>query len=255
MVFSQFRSQYPQGSILTEMLSKIDGLHTFRAAIKTQTQQGDIILTTATAADSDLEVAEDRAIKRALTNLGITSDYGMQATLMPQIISEISPKVISQISPQVNSQIGKLQPPINYKEQLLVSAAVDSHSFSSDSESNNYSTNDVDNFDGNLFTANLSSDSRGAGETEPENYPSAKSKAKSAKLQELTKQQEPPKQEPIDLSSQLSQIMVEMERIGWSKQQGKDHLQRQYKKTSRDQLSAAEVFDFLEYLQSQSDTF
>jgi hypothetical protein len=251
MVFSQFRSQYPHGSIITEMLSKVDGQHTFRAVIKNQPQQGqgDTILSTATAVDSDLETAEDRAIKRALTNLGITSEYGMQATLMPQIISEISPDIRPQISPQLNSQISKLQPPINYKEQLLVSAALDPDSFSGDLASNNYSINHVNNLDGDLFTASLARDDRGSstgGETE--NSPT-KSKAKSTKTQDLAKQ------EPIDLSSQLSQIMVEMERIGWTKQQGKDHLQRQYKKTSRDQLSASEVFDFLEYLQSQSDTF
>jgi hypothetical protein len=237
MALSQFRSQYPHGSIVTEMLSKIDGLHTFRAVIKTPTPQGDIILTTATSVDSDLETAEDRAIKRALTNLGMS--YGMQATLMPQIVTEISP--------QLTSQIGKLQPSINYKEQLLVSAAIDSDSFSHESSHqsrlDNYRINDVDNLNGDLFTASLSGDGGG------NENPPAKSKVKSAKLQD------PPKQEPIDLSSQLSQIMVEMERIGWTKQQGKDHLQRQYKKTSRDQLTATEVFDFLEYLQSQSDTF
>lgn len=169
MVFSQFRSQYPQGSIITEMLSKVDGMHTFRAVIKDQEQ----ILSTATAVDADFEAAEDRAITRALTILGLS--YGMQATLMPQPVLRKAPDFL---------------------------------------------------------------------EPAPENYPEPV-KPKKFELPS----------EPIDLSSQLSQIIVEMERIGWSKQQGKEYLQRKYKKSSRDQLSASEVFDFLQYLQAQSDTF
>jgi hypothetical protein len=58
-MFAQFRAQYPQGSIQTEMLSKIDGLHVFRAIVG----HGDVVLATATATDTDIEVAEDRAIR------------------------------------------------------------------------------------------------------------------------------------------------------------------------------------------------
>ncbi|MDX1976646.1 MAG: hypothetical protein SFT94_03150 [Pseudanabaenaceae cyanobacterium bins.68] len=79
-MYSQFRAQYPQGTIKTELLPhKVDGLHVFRAAIAA----GEIILSTATAADSDLEVAEDRAVQRALVLAGISTNSEMRATLMP----------------------------------------------------------------------------------------------------------------------------------------------------------------------------
>jgi hypothetical protein len=210
MVFSQFRSQYPQGSIVTEMLSKVDGLHTFRATIK----DNDVILTTATATDSDLESAEDRAIKRALTILGITfeSSYGIQATLMPQITQPL-------LKTATNSAEHILEP---IREALKESI----------SEPSREQIDEPINYEADKkYTAKYETES-----------------IKPAKAEQL-------KQEPIDLSNQLSQIMVEMERISWTKQQGKDHLQRKYKKNSRDQLSASEVFDFLEYLKSQSDTF
>jgi hypothetical protein len=210
MVFSQFRSQYPQGSIVTEMLSKVDGLHTFRVTIK----DNDVILTTATATDSDLESAEDRAIKRALTILGITfeSSYGIQATLMPQITQPL-------LKTAIKSAEEILEP---IRESLKESI----------NESINEPIDQIINYEANKKYS--------------EKYETAS--IKPPKIEQL-------KQEPIDLSNQLSQIMVEMERIGWTKQQGKDHLQHKYKKNSRDQLSASEVFDFLEYLKSQSDTF
>jgi hypothetical protein len=214
MVFSQFRSQYPQGSIVTEMLSKVDGLHTFRAIIK----DNDVILTTATAADSDLETAEDRAIKRALTILGITfeSSYGIQATLMPQITQPLLKTAINSTEHLLESIREPLSDPI--RESI-----------------NESSREQIDE------PINYEADKKYSTKYETESV-------KPTKLEQF-------KQEPIDLSNQLSQIMVEMERIGWTKQQGKDHLQRKYKKNSRDQLSASEVFDFLEYLKSQSDTF
>ncbi|MFN9859960.1 MAG: hypothetical protein ACK556_18030, partial [Pseudanabaena sp.] len=74
-MFAQFRSQYPQGRIQTEMLPKIDGLHAFRAIVS----QGDAIMGTATAVDGDLELAEDRAVKRALTIAGIAFDNGFDS--------------------------------------------------------------------------------------------------------------------------------------------------------------------------------
>ncbi len=217
MVFSQFRSQYPQGSIVTEMLSKVDGMHTFRAAIK----DSDIVLATATAVDSDLETAEDRAIKRALTILGITfeSSYGIQATLMPQITQPALKPTNTEHLLKLSGELmnNEVNEPINYQAH--------------EKYGNKYESNE-----------------KYSEKFRNENIEEVPIPIKPAKTEQF-------KQEPIDLSNQLSQIMVEMERVGWTKQQGKDYLQRKYKKTSRDQLSASEVFDFLEYLKSQSDTF
>jgi len=221
MVFSQFRSQYPHGSILTEMLSKVDGLHTFRATIK----DNDVILTTATALDSDLETAEDRAINRALTLLGITfeSSYGIQATLMPQISQPLLKNAIK----STEHILEPIREPLSESIRASLNAPI--------TESSTEPRDSIDEL------INYEADKK---------YP-PKYEAESVKPTKI----EQFKPEPIDLSNQLSQIMVEMERIGWTKQQGKEHLQRKYKKNSRDQLSASEVFDFLEYLKSQSDTF
>ena len=92
-MFAQFRSQYPQGRIQTEMLPKIDGLHAFRAIVS----EGDAIMGTATAVDSDLEIAEDRAVKRALAIAGLAFDnsfdnnygnYGGRSPMLTQVSRE-----------------------------------------------------------------------------------------------------------------------------------------------------------------------
>ena len=50
--------------------------------------------------------------------------------------------------------------------------------------------------------------------------------------------------------SEFDLILVEMKRIGWSEEQGRSYLQRNYKKSSRKQLTADEMTEFLNYLKS-----
>ncbi len=54
-----------------------------------------------------------------------------------------------------------------------------------------------------------------------------------------------------DLSSLISQIGVEIDRIGWSKRQGSTYLQKTYGKKTRGELTDDELEDFLHYLSTQ----
>lgn len=55
-----------------------------------------------------------------------------------------------------------------------------------------------------------------------------------------------------DVSEISASIMVEMQRLHWSTEQGKAHLQQTYRKRSRQELSGGELLDFLGYLKTQS---
>ncbi len=69
-VLAQFRARYPGGSIHTEILPKVDGLHVVRAVVS----DGDRPLSTALGTDSHLEAAEERAVERALRFVGLGSN-------------------------------------------------------------------------------------------------------------------------------------------------------------------------------------
>jgi hypothetical protein len=56
---------------------------------------------------------------------------------------------------------------------------------------------------------------------------------------------------PVDLSDVIAQIDVEMARLGWSSQQGREYLEQTYGKRSRQQLSDEELVGFLLHLESQ----
>jgi cell division protein FtsN len=55
---------------------------------------------------------------------------------------------------------------------------------------------------------------------------------------------------PIDFSDIIARTNVELKRLGWTTQQGKEYLLQTYGKRSRQLLTDAELLDFLHYLES-----
>ncbi|MGB5768248.1 MAG: hypothetical protein WBM32_00005, partial [Crocosphaera sp.] len=64
-MLTQFRKHYPQGSLVSELVTIDHGKYIVRVLLK----NNDIILGTGLAADNTIEIAEDRAIERALKSL------------------------------------------------------------------------------------------------------------------------------------------------------------------------------------------
>lgn len=59
------------------------------------------------------------------------------------------------------------------------------------------------------------------------------------------------KSEPVDLSGIIAETDVEMQRLGWTPEQGREYLIQTYKKRGRTLLDENELIDFLNYLKSQ----
>jgi hypothetical protein len=57
----------------------------------------------------------------------------------------------------------------------------------------------------------------------------------------------------VELSPELEMILIEMERISWSMEQGREYIQKNFGKISRYQLTEAELKLFLNYLRSLID--
>lgn len=60
-----------------------------------------------------------------------------------------------------------------------------------------------------------------------------------------------PSRQPSDRSEEIMKIGIEMKRLGWSTEQGREYLKRTYGKRSRQELDEAELLDFLCYLETQ----
>ncbi|MBD6616889.1 hypothetical protein FNW02_13880 [Komarekiella sp. 'clone 1'] len=61
------------------------------------------------------------------------------------------------------------------------------------------------------------------------------------------------KTEPVDLSDVIAKTDVELQRLGWTPEQGREHLIKTYGKRGRTLLTEEELHGFLKYLQSQPD--
>jgi hypothetical protein len=218
------------------MLPKIDGLHAFRAIIS----QGDAIMATATAVDSDLEIAEDRAVKRAFAIAGISFDntfdnnYGGYTPRLTQVSRETSP-VNSLPSANFNAITGAA-----VNNGMTSGAIADSrpithttHTIQSE-PAPDYSRDYANEYSSTEYVPEPSFNY-----AQTENLPVQASVTPSAIAPE-----------PVDLSDAISKIDVEMERLSWTKPQGRDYLVRTFDKKSRQQLTNDELLQFLSHLKS-----
>lgn len=57
--------------------------------------------------------------------------------------------------------------------------------------------------------------------------------------------------EPVDLDNVIAKTNIEMHRFGWTLEQGREYLIKNYGKRSRFLLTQEELLDFLRYLESQ----
>ncbi|MDY7016327.1 MAG: hypothetical protein SVX43_22565 [Cyanobacteriota bacterium] len=56
---------------------------------------------------------------------------------------------------------------------------------------------------------------------------------------------------PMDFSDIIAQTNLELKRLGWTNEQGRQYLLETYGKRSRQLLNDRELLEFLEYLKSQ----
>jgi hypothetical protein len=61
------------------------------------------------------------------------------------------------------------------------------------------------------------------------------------------------KAEPVDLSDVIAKTDVELQRLGWTPEQGREHLIKTYGKRGRTLLTEEELHGFLKFLQSEPD--
>jgi hypothetical protein len=187
---------------------------------------------TATAVDSDLEIAEDRAVKRALAIAGVAFDngfehnYGNYAPMLASREPNVNSLPSANFTPLASLGSSHDSRPVTHTTQTIQTQP--SSDYTNDYKESEYVPED------NLYYS-----------SESVNPPPPSSQPTSSNSTTL---QIPP--EPIDLSDAISKIDVEMERLSWTKAQGRDYLVRTFDKKSRQQLTHDELLQFLSHLKS-----
>ncbi|MDX2244604.1 MAG: hypothetical protein NW224_28350 [Leptolyngbyaceae cyanobacterium bins.302] len=283
-LFSQLQARYPMSSLITELVQVQNDLFVVRALVQTN----GMAVATGMAAASSIELAEDQARLRVLALLGVSS--ALNGSAPPQTYSPLPEPALASngftplpplpASTWTNSEptIASVAQPTFADEPLIVPQQM-----VADDRVPEYLVDDLDD----SFTApgteesSLVDESPLQDETLPHQDDSApeqpvfsvstpapkaddiqpghspKPKKVAAKATEIAPSEplpeppsEPIEQEPDDLSSLIALTDIEMDRIGWTKQEGREYLKRTYKKSTRQRLDVDELMDFLNYLRA-----
>jgi hypothetical protein len=215
-MLSQFCSRYPHGSLVSELVQIDHGKYIVRVSV---ILEGKTL--TGLASANTVEAAEDQARLRALALLPEDAAPPQKPRAVSQAVKPLPEK-----PPQVAAPL-TLVPPTPVEPEPLPAPA-----------------------DLTLVPPTP---------VEPEPLPAP------ADLEDLmdTPLAEPIPEEVIpaaiplssegmDFNQVMAQIDVEMKRLQWTKEQGRDYLRSTYGKTSRIQLNDTEIFEFLTYLKTQS---
>ncbi|MBV8883733.1 MAG: hypothetical protein JO235_06990 [Chroococcidiopsidaceae cyanobacterium CP_BM_RX_35] len=223
-MLSQFKSRYPSGSLISELLQIYQGQFVVRAEV----QVDGAIRATGLAAAESLELAEDRARGRALMVLGIEPNSSARLETKPSS-SFLTPTVPVELE-------GK-------SDRLPSTAGLSAQEIEA-SGKNVGTTNDFLEEHSQKQMTFFGNDEMQA----PHDYG----------YQESSFEPEPIEpeigtevREPVDMTTVVARTSAEIKRLGWSNQQGRDYLKKTYGKRSRHELTDKELLEFLQYLELQ----
>lgn len=219
-MLNNFRDHHPMGSIITELLRIEEGIHFVRAQVVVNST----ILGTGIAGSHTVEDAEDAALKRALIHAGFSR------------------------TSHTGSALGAWNSPgyATGYDDLPSEVAFDSSSGhgSSGHGSSGYGSSDYGSsgLAGNGHRPNQppSWDPIATPAPPPSSAPLSSARGSGELMDEE------------DLSDVIAQTDVEMKRVGWTPNQGRDYLVKTFGKRSRQLLEPHELMQFLRHLQQQT---
>jgi len=272
-MFTQFRIRYPKGSLVTELVTIDRGKYIVRCWVQ---NEGTTLATGLAAADT-VELAEDQARTRALEALALDSSTvtkqqetpavtNGEVLVSPQptpITARAFPEATSVTTPTRSESLVQPQP-MRVPETTIAS---DARSLSSlepkreevaervtatpllaDEMTFTYDEYDLPEVETTqeaetpLWAAEKTS-------TTPLNDVPVPSYAE--KELETDTNETPLTASPVDFSDIIARTNVELKRLGWTNQQGRDYLVQTYGKRSRQLLTDDELLDFLHHLESE----
>ncbi|MCT7986493.1 hypothetical protein NG796_24785 [Laspinema sp. A4] len=276
----EFRSRYPTASLISELLTLHQGLY----VVRTLVQMDGVILATGMAAEPTIEQAEDRARVRAIAVLG-TSVSVSEAT-PSRNISE-SPVTAPASAPAFNTlHLGQ-----GKTRARPSSTPMSSPGFSESQRSTPPETApafpEIEKsgpspdqwLSGGGYSPTPSTQSEFAPQSLPETsgFPDSPTGVDGDPFSDYKSPDEPksvvpteygvpsssvptsPEMTPpnatqsgsVDLSDAIAQTTIEIKRLGWTNDQGRNHLKQNYGVPSRSLLSEDQLLDFLTYLKTQ----
>jgi hypothetical protein len=263
-MLAQFQSLYPNGSIISELVQIFQGKYIVRVSLQIE----GVTRATGMAGADTIEAAEDQARNRALMLLAVNS---AGASLAQSPTPPVNTTNVSSESVSLSNDAFADQKSLTNSIPKSPTPAIETNS-----NSQNYSYKQP--------LSNISSATTVKEETKaetldvlaphietvstPEPEPQPLPEINPSNVTPFTPRNYSPledvgsrsgvgknirKNEPVNLSDVIAQTDVHIERLGWTKEQGREHLKKTYGKLGRSLLSEEELLDFLNYLKAQPD--
>lgn len=240
-LLTQFRQRYPQGNLTSDLLTIHDGLYLVRVCVGAE----GVTLACGLSAHATLEQAEDLATTRALERLGLTTSESPRMAAPTAIVQAqppvAAPPTLALVPPQQAldpSQPIAEVPPIPHEPSKATPPGLE-------------------------YEPSVSAPEPPPVALAPP-LPSAPPASLNA-LPEVSDLPEVPDDfdndfmnlgagpvASIDLSDIIAQTDVELQRLGWDVNQGREFLEKTYGKRSRHDLTDDELLEFLLFLETQS---
>ena len=222
-MLKQFRNRYPQGSVISELVTIDQKKYVVRVLVQVE----GVILATALAAHEVIEEAEDKARQRALSLLDIDSTPEETPVKINLLRETPSPTIILEETKQKTNEAN--------------SNLIEFRPTKSDQPVFNVETTTIIEPQNNQPPEKVIADVVSPPVVKdvllpPSPSPETTSATTSAAIP--------------DYSDMMAQTDVEIKRLGWTKEEGKDYLLKTYGKKSRQLLSDEELKEFLIYLQT-----
>jgi hypothetical protein len=283
-LFVQLQSRYPTSALLTELVQVQDGQYIVKAIV----QISGSAIASSMAAASTVEQAEDQARSRVLALLGVGSSINGVVPSPPPIpaLDPLPPKrngfaTLPPSTPPTwldqELAVADLSPlpttpePLPAPAPLPTSDEIPDYFVDPLEESPKLEVTSFSDFSEPAPVEEFSAptpmkENRDRPASKPKKGTRAEAalealrqaEAAAAQIPPITMSEpgppaptpEQPLPEPDDLSFLIAQTDIEMDRVGWTKQQGRDYLKATYNKSTRQRLDADELMDFLNYLRA-----
>jgi hypothetical protein len=262
-MYAQFRSQYPMGSLISELLN----IHEGKFIVKAIIQVGGSILATGLSAAPSIEQAEDQARARALVILGIDGQpYPTQAQIVNAEPDRPAVRNQARLSAPATEFLPLTEAPFRHSEEVDWAIAANSsramtHQESADRAARSFQGTEQQQLswfgqDLEPETPRLSEQPRSQ-EIPPAQTPNP---TRSSLLPQRegrsitdgeNRERTATLAAPVDLSDIIAHTDIELKRLGWTNAQGRRYLEQTYGKRSRQHLSDTELAEFLDYLKTQ----
>jgi hypothetical protein len=269
IMLAQFQSLYPNGSIISELLQIFQGKYIVRVSLQIE----GVTRATGMAGAETVEAAEDQARNRALMVLGMantpgeTVAFSAKPVSLVQVKTPVNTTTTLRESAPTAQDVASTQWSVTNNTEISSSAGIE-YDTNNTSDSFNQSLNqgvstsvtreeqldtviqklEISSSPEPEYQFSLPTPPNNVTPFTPRNYSAPEDIGVVSGIGTRKK-----KSEPVNLSDVIAQTDVQIERLGWTKEQGREHLKKTYGKLGRSLLSEEELLDFLNYLKSEPD--